>query len=784
MNEELEKNFLEEIKPLIDEYVEYTNKELPDYSSIMINTDREYANDQEGKILQDLDEELAKLVASKIDQIKQLREKNAQEKQEAIYSEAQEFVATTKEEMDKQIEEKNKKLQEKKEAIDESISRRKDIEGKLKKLKNAKIELKDVDENVYKALDTAEQEKMKTLIEECKSYNKLYEEQKSIQDELSQLEEERDSFEKTYSEIDFESEKGISDIVSIIESKQEKDEHTIPEEDEISSDNVFGASENYARITSLKDLEEKRQKKDGKEQEDEKSNNTKFPRINPDEVQVGKPKKILTMDDLKDEEEQGNNEQDSDEIADEDAKRKQEEEKMWEEYETEQEKQEEKAKKETYKKLEEHEQKIAKDKEKHDKAEEKFYENLEKEKEEFNEEEEKRQEEEQKIRKRKEKFFNSKEKGYEDLLKDDNAYQALKESLITKYKLYKLKEALEDKSLTEIYTLYVKQVEKNIEDSLNIEENLTGEELDKVIMERLDNQDLFETLRERLEKLKEREKELGGPEPKSEPQPQPQPQPQPEAYEETKIVVEPYKDTVTVYLKGHTEPFICDDLKQRIEDGKNLAKSNHIQKGLIKGIQKGDAAILSILQEIEIVSGYELIDGYTWMYAKSHDIAKDNHPSLIDEIVYDFSSNENDKIQDKKIIKEMQKYAKEAEKNEVAESIGRKKGIPEKAKDVVTGLFGKGKEKVLALGEGIKSKNPIEGVKKKINDKKYYTPKEVDESKATGIYNEWKQKMGNGAPTQEEQADFMQVFKDRSEQERESEKVNQEKQDKFYGMYK
>lgn len=771
MNEELEKNFFEEIKPLIDEYIEYTNVELPDYTAITRqNENKVYSNNEEGRIEQSLDEEINKLIASKMEELRQVRASKTQEKQEAIYTKTQEFVSTNKEEMDKQIEEKKKELQEKEKELEANKRETEDLGGKLRKLKKAKEDLKDVDEKVYKAIDDAEQEKMNTLKDACKVYNKILEEHKNMKEELQQLEEQRDGFEKIYSEIDFESEKGISDIVGIIESRQEKEEPVIEEEEEISDDNsnAFGTSENNVRITSLKDIEEKRQKK---EQEEEKNDNTKFPRVNPDEVDVEKPKKVLTVDDLKDEEEQ-NNEQDNDEIADEEDKRRQEEEKMWEENKKQQKSREEKDKRQTRKIQEtiEYNEKgngketVAQEIENHEK-------------------------EQEKIRHQKEELFNSREAGYQDLLKDDYTYQALKDRWIRTYSLDQLRTALEGKTLIDIYRLYVKQMSKSIENSMKLEEGLTKEEIDAKMAKRLDDEELKRKLYVRLEMLKDRKQDLEKFREQSE---QHKETSTVEPYKETKIVIEPYKNTVTVYLKGHTEPFTCDDLKQRIEDGKNLAKSDHIQKGLIRGIKKGDAAILSILQEIEIVSGYELIEGYTWMYAKPNDIEKDKHLSPIDKIVYDFS-NEN-KIQDKEMIKTMQKYAKEAEMNGVAESIGRKKGIFEKAKDGVTGLVGKIGKPVLALGEGIKNIHPIEGVAQKINNRKYYTPKEVDESKATSTYNEWRtdmnakekiwrEKMGEGAPTLEDQADFMKGFNDRSEQETESERDYDKRQDEFYSRY-
>lgn len=265
------------------------------------------------------------------------------------------------------------------------------------------------------------------------------------------------------------------------------------------------------------------------------------------------------------------------------------------------------------------------------------------------------------------------------------------------------------------------------------------------------------------------------------------------AYKETKIVVEPYNDRIMVYLKGEVKPRPYDHLAQLIADGEDLAKSDNIKTGLIRGVQKGDLAVLHVLQELEISTGQKLVDGYTWMYAKPNNIEKDKHPSPIDEIVYDFSKKDG-KIQNKEMIKTMQKYAKTAENNGVAKSIGRKKGIIEKGTNGLKSFFGKGTEKVLALGEGIKNFHPIGNVIENRRPKKYSKDREIDMSKSSSTYNEWRadmdakeeawrEKMGEDAPTLEEQADFMKGFNDRSEQETESERDYDKRQDEFYDMY-
>lgn len=266
------------------------------------------------------------------------------------------------------------------------------------------------------------------------------------------------------------------------------------------------------------------------------------------------------------------------------------------------------------------------------------------------------------------------------------------------------------------------------------------------------------------------------------------------AYKETKIVVEPYNDRIMVYLEGEVKPREFNKLEQRMKDGQNSYKNGHIEKGLVKGVEKGNFAIVSVLQQLKVETGKDFLEGYTHMFAKTPEVA-----SKINSVVYDFS-NEAGKIQSQKMIKEMKKYAKDAEKYGVAESIGRKEGIAEKVKDGIGSFFGKGKEKVLALGEGIKGFHPIGNAIENRKSKKYSKDKEVDGAKATSTYNEWEDnqnkayndliaRIRQNVPTEEEQAEYIeklkneQVFKDRRDSQKESETEYNRKEDEFYDMY-
>lgn len=1015
MNEELEKKFLEEMKPLIDDYERYVDEEMPYSSVIEVNKYKQYANDEEGKILQSLDEELEKLVASKMAELTQAREKKTQQKREEIYTKTQEFVDATRGKIDEHIKEKNEQMQKKQEEAKTYTKEIVDIKRKLATIQQGITMFKDIDEHIYTAMNESEQEKMNDLTEKNRLYNQIEKDYNGMKDEVRQLEEELSRFEKTYGRIDFESENVIDDILKIIKEQQEK-YLSNKSKDEVNNPRTHETSDDDIKMTSIGELEKRRRAKEEKdssvldndegtqkeeeaEQNEDQKERTVFPRINPDDVEVIAPPKVLTRDDLKGNEGQDSSVLDNDENEVDEEKRKQEEEQMWEEYRKEQEEQEEQAKKEIKEKLEEHEQKIAKAREKNDEA------------------EAKRQEKEKKIREKKKEFFNKKEEGYEDLLKDDVSYQALKEKLINTYKLPQLEKALNKKSLVEIYELYVKQVIKDLENTEIIEEGLTEEELEAKLQEKLDNEELKTTLSVRLEILKDREKQIKKQEQEQEKYNQREEQVtkffekieekygtdllpivylkdkqeliekyakgestellsnfkfleyceeqlksleeflndpiikeeveagatleevnayndlqykiedirkkaldlgeispfmqeckeklekflakseegykdllptlyydikenniknqmlsfmrnstninqilaeyeekydrasvdkilnfckivernitdgkdyvkkngevatdaeiyelrnaiqqiekrkyiKENAYKETKIVVEPYNDRIMVYLKGEVEPRERKDLAQLMKDGKNLYKSGSSNKGRnlkgsVKGIEKGNYAIIAVLSELGIEKKEDYIEGYSWMFEKNP-----NATSKIDSIVYDFS-NENGKIQSQKMIKEMKKYAKDAEKYGVAESIERKKGIREKAKDRITGFFGKGKEKVLAIGEGIKGFHPIENAIENRRAKKYSKDREVDGAKATSTYNEWEYNQNNAyndliarirqnVPTEEEQAEYIeklkneQVFKDTGDREKKSEMGYNRREDEFYDMY-
>ena len=258
---------------------------------------------------------------------------------------------------------------------------------------------------------------------------------------------------------------------------------------------------------------------------------------------------------------------------------------------------------------------------------------------------------------------------------------------------------------------------------------------------------------------KELEEKGANPEPPQQEPPQQEPQP----FEETKIVVEPYNNRIMVYLKGEIKERPYDDIALLIEDGKNLFKSDPNIKGSYKGIKKGDFAILAVLSKLarekEIENEMEkedYIEGYSYMLSKDPKV-----DSKIDSIVYDFR-NEAGKKQDEDVIKKVEKYAKNAEKYGVAESIGREKRILEKGKD----LLNRGKDNVLELGEKIKNFHPIKNTIENKRANKHKKDLYVDEEKASKAYKEFRDSIHFDVDEP--------IFKDRSDEETKKGKVKED----------
>ena len=275
MNEELEKKFLlEEIKPLIDNYERYANQEIPYNSMIEENRDKQYANDEEGKILRSIDEELEKVIIARRSELIKAREKNIEKKRQEIYTKIQEFVDESKKEVNKEMEERNTQIQEKEEELKKYRKKILDIRNTIKKLQYVQKELKDLD-GVYKEANEAEGQKAKELRKESEECSKILKDYNGMKEELGQLEEKRDNFAKIYGGIDFTSEKGIEDISKIVRQQQEKNLSKELKDDKskstITNPRVTGTSSDI-KVRSIEELEKRRKDKEDEEEINENEN--------------------------------------------------------------------------------------------------------------------------------------------------------------------------------------------------------------------------------------------------------------------------------------------------------------------------------------------------------------------------------------------------------------------------------------------------------------------------------------------------------------------------------
>lgn len=141
------------------------------------------------------------------------------------------------------------------------------------------------------------------------------------------------------------------------------------------------------------------------------------------------------------------------------------------------------------------------------------------------------------------------------------------------------------------------------------------------------------------------------------------------AYDATRIVVEPAYDSITIYIKGEREPHVVNNIKELMKDGKNLKKHRLFSKTTLYdlGIKKSDP---SILKALEALGREDLRNDYINSFVEPKD--------TIDGIQYLFHPTEKS---DKKMMKQVKKYAKYAEGYGVAEITGLKKGRMDRVKD-------------------------------------------------------------------------------------------------------
>ncbi len=834
MNEELEKKFLEEIKPLIDGYERYVNQETPYSSIIEENKNKLYTNDEEGKILQSIDEELEKLIASKMEELIKARKTKIQEKREEIHTKTQEFVDKSREEVNKEIEEKNKQIQEKEEEIKEYSKKILAIKDKIKKLQDGKVTFKDVDARVYKAMNRAEREKVKELKEESEAYSKMLNDYNGMKEELGQLEEKRDIFDETYGKINFTGENVIDDLKNIIKLNEAKEyfnkieenyEDILPQmylehkkfcieqyeqgkydvelpldvisdcEERIElyemSENLYPHSDEerkaFEELKEKLELIKERKKiidkgtrdlaRYNKRKEEvikyleniEKEYGTDLlPSIffkdkltSIEQYANGKNINLNDFNFLKYCEEQlsyfenilrENQKLEKEEIEDfvdlrykiEDIRKRAKELEQQQPQRQPQQQQQQQPQRQPQQQQQpqrQPQQQPQRQPQQHQQPQ--------------RQPQQQQQPQQplaymQEVKEKLENLYKKSEEGYEDLL--PSLYYDAKSATIRDYMKHFKSNPDDAKRFFERY-----KKENVLTECREIEEIFERFGFYPKINDEKATDEEIDELRNAIKAIEKRKNIKEN------------------AYKETKIVVEPYNDRIMIYLKGEVEPRKREKLAELMKDGENLFKSGRPLKGLLKGIEKGNYAIIAALSELEIKKEEDYIEGYTHMFSKNPKVA-----SNIDSIVYDFT-NESGKIQSQKMIKQMQKCAKDAEKYGVAESIGRKKGIIEKGKEGIGNIFGKGKEKVLALGEGIKNFHPIGNAIEKKKAKRYYTDQKVDNDKASNTFREWREKIGVDMDL-EVQAENAKIFNNIEKEDKIKSQYRKE-EDKFYDRW-
>ncbi len=146
-------------------------------------------------------------------------------------------------------------------------------------------------------------------------------------------------------------------------------------------------------------------------------------------------------------------------------------------------------------------------------------------------------------------------------------------------------------------------------------------------------------------------------------------EPEKKSYDATRIVVEPTFDSITIFIKGEKEPHVVNNMKELMKDGKTLKKHRIFSKTPLYalGIKKSDPAILKALESI---GRDDLKNDYINSFVEPKD--------TIDGIQYLF---DNAGKMNKKMMRQVKKYAKYAEGYGVAEVTGLKKGRIDKVKD-------------------------------------------------------------------------------------------------------
>lgn len=547
-------------------------------------------------------------------QAEKLKQKMEQEKRNEIKG----IIDSYRQKMEQDIEEKRQVLAEK---MQESLEFVKNIREEIKKV-NAVAKV--AKEMKYTAGNDFAKKQIQSIKQRCKEYSAKLDEYSSMEEEFDEAKKELESFDSIFANINFNSEQGIYDLRDIVEKAKTVEE--------------LGHDENEGE--------------------------TAIPKLSEEDVEVEKPTKILTMEDIKDEE-----------------IRKAEEE-IWKQEEARKEKERKRNEKAIKGILEKGEAKREQDK--------KLYE----------------------LKGILEKQFKEIEKGYEDLIRKgylesyvEAKYNALRQQDIEK--LQRVLESMKGKTLLDIYKEQRNHFEKDTPERKRLENIIKKLEERKAELDKQAQQPKPE--QPKPGQPKQGQPKPGQPKP-GQPKPgQPNPgQPKPgqptiAENKEISFVVDVAKGCI--YLEGEEIDGnkIRYVLRDRMEDA--IAYGKQIKKDMIKQnkaykseIKKMDPALLGTIKMlVDKAKDNRNAQYHQEQLLKIMQEYKQSfmHPSHKTSIQYIFGSQ--NEINDKdKTVKELKKSAQKAEKLGIAEIEGLE---PKKPRRGLMGWFEKIKTRRLEARE-------------------------------------------------------------------------------------
>jgi hypothetical protein len=256
--EELESNYLEEMRGLVEEYQK--NEETPEVfkwndkrEPVEETTKKEYEHSLEGELLQEIDETKdPKIRKDLIDQLTSLRQINKNSLKNKIQVSTQKFVKEYNEKASAELEDYKNQLEE----VEEN---RKKVVSERIRYKNLKLSFQD-NEAIYKA---ANEEEMKS-VEKIKVFAKAKED---LSDKIENLQSGMDNVNNYYGTMDFNDDSFIYNLDSAIGRKDVKDTVRVENEELVTPDRVI---DNFGDVIDFTKEQEKEEKtKNKKEVKDE-----------------------------------------------------------------------------------------------------------------------------------------------------------------------------------------------------------------------------------------------------------------------------------------------------------------------------------------------------------------------------------------------------------------------------------------------------------------------------------------------------------------------------------